>query len=293
MRSIRRANRLFADKNRLSADFVSRLLFFAIHLQQKCTMNHSFDITSLLSSFAPVSLEEMSGIRLMNRMDTKYVVSLPTLIRVLERAIGHYRIQEIEGERNMAYRTVYLDTPDYAMYLAHQNGRPVREKIRVRTYLSSGLTFLEVKNKNNKGRTDKKRISVGGTGTLYADGGEEFLRKHAWYELSALNFLLENHFHRITLVNHAMSERLTIDTGVHFHHLLTGAEAGLENLAIIELKRDGKATSSIGGILHDLHVRPAGISKYCVGTVMTAGKLKYNRFKPKLRLAWKIAGEKD
>lgn len=37
-----------------------------------------------------------------------------------------------------------------------------------------------------------------------------------------------------------MTERLTIDTGVHFHHLLTGMEAKLDNLAIIELKRDGR-----------------------------------------------------
>lgn len=53
----------------------------------------------------------------------------------------------------------------------------------------------------------------------------------AWYELSTLKLLLENHFHRITLVNKAMTERLTIDTGVHFHHLITGTEARLENLA--------------------------------------------------------------
>ena len=95
------------------------------------------------------------------------------------------------------------------MYLAHQNGRVIREKIRVRTYVSSGLTFLEVKNKNNKGRTDKKRIRVQGVNSLRQDG--------------------------------------------------------------------------------ELHVRPSGISKYCVGTVLTAGNLKYNRFKPKLRMAQKIA----
>ena len=82
-----------------------------------------------------------------------------------------------------------------------------------------------------------------------------------------------------------MTERLTIDTGVHFHHLITGTEARLENLAIIELKRDGRTYSPIGEILRELHVRPSGISKYCVGTVLTAGNLKYNRFKPKLRMA--------
>ena len=86
-----------------------------------------------------------------------------------------------------------------------------------------------------------------------------------------------------------MTERLTIDTGAHFHHLITGTEARLENLAIIELKRDGRTYSPFGEILRELHVRPSGISKYCVGTVLTAGNLKYNRFNPKLRMAQKIA----
>lgn len=251
------------------------------------------DVNFLLPSFSPISLEEMSAIRLMNRTDTKYIVSLSALMEVLRRANPDYQVQEVEGERNIAYHTTYLDTPDYAMYLAHQNGRMTREKIRVRTYVSSGLTFLEVKNKNNKGRTDKKRIRVQGVNTLRIDGGEEFLHHNAWYELSDLQLLLENHFQRITLVNKAMTERLTIDTGVRFRHLLTGTEAELNNLAIIEVKRDGRTYSPIGEILHQIHVRPSGISKYCIGTVLTADGLKYNRFKPKLRLAQKIARKNE
>ena len=247
------------------------------------------DIQTALSAFLPISLEEMSGICLMNRTDTKYIVSQSGLTDILQRANSCYRVQEVEGERDIVYHTTYLDTPDYAMYMAHQNGRVIREKIRVRTYVSSGLTFLEVKNKNNKGRTDKKRIRIQGIDTLCMDGGEEFLRNYAWYELSALQLLLENRFHRITLVNKAMTERLTIDTDVQFHHLLTGMEAKLDNLAIIELKRNGRTRSPISEILHELHVRPSGISKYCVGTALTAGGVKYNRFKPKLRLAQKIA----
>jgi hypothetical protein len=50
----------------------------------------------------------------------------------------------------MPYETTYLDTEGREMFMAHQNGRTVREKIRVRTYKDSGLTFLEVKNKNKQ-----------------------------------------------------------------------------------------------------------------------------------------------
>ena len=110
-------------------------------------MNEAGNVTTALSAFSSISLEEMSTIRLMNRTDTKYIVSLSALMDVLQRASNCYRVQEVQGERNIAYHTTYLDTPDYAMYLAHQNGRVIREKIRVRTYVSSGLTFLEVKKK--------------------------------------------------------------------------------------------------------------------------------------------------
>ena len=174
------------------------------------------DIQTALSAFLPVSLEEMSGIRLMNRTDTKFVTSLDKLSLILQFAVTDYRVQEVEGTRNIAYRTVYLDTSGRDMYMAHQNGHRVREKIRVRTYVSSGLTFLEVKNKDNKGRTDKRRIRVGNIHSLYADGAEGFLEKHAWYHLSELKPWLENNFYRITLVNKAMTERLTIDTDICF-----------------------------------------------------------------------------
>lgn len=103
------------------------------------------DIVEMLDIFGPVTLEEMSGIRLMNRTDTKYLLPLETLAVLLYYAAADYRVQEVAGERNIVYHTVYLDTVDKAMYRAHQNGRAVREKIRVRTYVASQLTFLEVK----------------------------------------------------------------------------------------------------------------------------------------------------
>ena len=115
------------------------------------------EILQTLKEYIPISLEEMSGIKLMNRTDTKYVTS--------------YQILKVNGEYNIAYHTIYLDTADRDMYLTHQNGRVVREKIRIRTYVDSDLTFLEVKNKNNKGRTDKKRIRIGSIDTIKEDGG--------------------------------------------------------------------------------------------------------------------------
>jgi len=236
----------------------------------------------LLSAFPSITLEEMSGIRLMNRLDTKYVLPLGTLGLFLRLAVEDYRIQEVEGERDITYHTLYLDTPERSMYLAHQCGRAVREKIRVRTYVSSGLTFLEVKNKNNKGRTDKKRIPVTSAATLEDEGGKDFLDRYAWYDLKQLSFQLENRFSRITLVNRACTERLTIDSDIRFHNLLNDRRDCLKGLAVVELKRDGRTPSPARELLHGLHVHPSGFSKYCIGCALTDSRLKQNRFKPRI-----------
>ena len=246
------------------------------------------NLSEALSKFQPISLEEMSRIKLMNRTDTKFVTSQQVLKRILFDAKHDYRVQAVNGEQNIAYHTVYLDTADRTMYMDHQNGRTVREKIRVRTYVSSGLTFLEIKNKNNRGRTDKKRIRIESLETMQKDGGDLFLRQHAWYDQSKLLPLLENSFRRITLVNKRMTERLTIDTEVAFRCLQSRQTASLNDIVIIELKRDGRTPSPIKEVLRKLHVQSSGFSKYCIGSALTSVNLKKNRLKSKLRMLDKV-----
>ena len=63
-------------------------------------------MTELLEQFPAITLEEMSAVKLMNRIDTKFVTTLPQLERLLEMAQGDYYAQEIGGERNMLCRDV-------------------------------------------------------------------------------------------------------------------------------------------------------------------------------------------
>jgi len=246
--------------------------------------NEALDnVIEVLDTFRPVTLDEMNGIRLMNRLDTKYILSLDALDALLRLSSIDYRVQEVQNERNIAYRTIYLDTLDKEMYRLHLNGKAVREKIRVRTYIPSCLTFLEVKNKNNKGRTDKKRIRVADIDSLWTDGGDQFLSSNAWYRLDELLPQLENNFRRITLVNNQMTERLTIDTGITFRNIENEKVVSLSDLAVVELKRDGRTYSPIHETLHDMHIRPNSFSKYCMGCALTDETLKQNRFKPKIR----------
>lgn len=231
----------------------------------------------------PITLDEMTGIKLMNRTDTKFLANKTQLMQVLALAKDDYFVQRIADKAITQYRTVYWDSPDYRFYNMHQMGRKPRTKVRVRTYEDSeGLTFLEVKKKDNHGKTKKKRIQVASQEAVFDSGGDEFVIKHTNSSLTALHPCLQNHFHRITLVNRGKTERLTIDFDIDYTNFDTGKQANSDQLAIIELKRDGLVFSPIKEILMRLRIKPHGYSKYVIGSHMTNPSLRANMLKAKM-----------
>lgn len=239
-------------------------------------------MVELLDTFKPITLEEMKSVKLMNRTDTKFVTNTRKLSQLLEMAQQDYYVQDISGQRNLDYDTTYFDTTAFDMYTQHQCGHLNRQKIRFRTYCISDLQFMEVKTKNNHGRTKKKRIEV--TDMDLTDATKrQFLHKHLRYDVEQLQPVLSNHFSRITLVNKAMTERLTIDTALKFHNLMNDNCKDMGQLVVIELKRDGLVYSPILQMLRRLRIQPHGFSKYCMGSALTgADYLPVNRFKSKL-----------
>ena len=111
------------------------------------------EIETALASFEPISLSQMSGIKLMNRIDTKYMIDVRLLPKLLEKAKADYFAQEIDGSRMAYYRTLYFDTENAEMFTIHHNGRRTRQKLRIREYVESNQRFLEIKNKNNNKKT--------------------------------------------------------------------------------------------------------------------------------------------
>lgn len=251
-------------------------------------------MNTLIGTYTPITLEQMSSIRLMNRTDTKFVTTRSRLMLLLELARKQYHVQETGQLRIIPYYTTYFDTDDFNMYVTHQNGHANRQKLRIRSYVASGLSFLEVKTKDNHKRTRKKRVELtpdlveeARKGTISFEQGNDycdFLNKHLRYEPQSVRQSLENNFNRITLVNHGLTERLTIDIDLRFHNLITQNDANLSQLAIIELKRDSLAPSPILDMLLQLRIMPMGFSKYCMGSALTNTSLKTNRFKERLRL---------
>ena len=169
-----------------------------------------------------LDLDRIAAVRLMNRVDTKYLVDEALCMELLERAADQYYVQIIDDCRACRYATLYYDTPQWDMYHLHHNRRLTRQKIRTRTYVETGVTYLEVKNKSNKGRTHKRRMALdrslfaaAATDTAAAD----FLRREARYAPETLSPSLATRFVRVTLVNRAMTERLTIDFDLHFDNV--------------------------------------------------------------------------
>ncbi len=257
-------------------------------------------INIVLERFSPIGLDGMGKVRLMNRVDTKYVTTEDSLAEFLRLAVPHFRVVEIDGCRNMPYSTCYYDTSDCSMYYEHERGRAARQKIRMRVYENAGTGFLEIKRKDNRGRTDKRRVGIpAGIVSTRASAGEtvlgevvafpdslafwsDFIAAKSNYSAGDLFPRIRNHFRRITLVDKSMTERLTIDTGLQSLNLVTGRSCSLDGLAIIELKRDGSLHSDTAAMLHALHIHPSGFSKYCIGMAMTDPMLRQNNLKSRI-----------
>ena len=79
-------------------------------------------IEGILDRIQPITLEEMEEVRLMNRVDTKFLTTLPILKRLLLDAKEDFMVQETNGRRNSPYYTCYFDTLDVKMYGDHERG---------------------------------------------------------------------------------------------------------------------------------------------------------------------------
>lgn len=227
----------------------------------------------------------------MNRVDTKYLAPIELLSELLTFAASDFRIQQVNNYSISKYSTQYYDTQSLEMYTCHQNGKLPRQKIRLRTYVDSDLHFLEIKKKSNKGRTDKVRMELKDKPELCGMLGSEwhdFITRNSPYDEYGLYPHINTSFERITLVNCNLSERITIDTNLQFTNCRNGKQVNMPELMIIELKQDGRVHSKMKDFLFSCRIRPKGISKYCLGTVMTDPTAKCNRFRVKIRYINKL-----
>jgi hypothetical protein len=251
---------------------------------------HEFN--KVLNSFIPIGLGEMDNVRLMDRIDTKYVLSVNRIPDLLKRMDGGYKILEINKHRFFPYLTTYLDTNDYMFFNQHVIGKPERNKVRYRKYETSGTTYLEVKKRTNKNRTIKWRIENDLTSDRKCDDKAfDFIKNYVPQKAVMLKPVLINYFKRVTFVGSEFNERITIDYDISFSDT-NGNRTNLPFIAIIELKRQGfNNRSPVVNILKEYSIHPTGFSKYCVGTAIFNDLPRKNILKAKLLMIKKIENE--
>lgn len=241
------------------------------------------NLNHLLSSFNTISLEETkSRAELIARFDEKFIIPVRLLEQILNACNPDYNVLEIENKRLFAYKTIYFDTPDLALYEAHHAGHLNRTKIRIRKYLDTGISFLETKMKNNKGLSVKSRMMLDET---HADPLKQLQLSPTRKNEKIINAELRESatilYKRITLVNKHYPERVTIDTDIEFTH--NDEKAKLKDYVIAEIKKERKQQSAFKSSIQQLHIKPGAISKYCLAIIHLYDNIKKNRFKPQLK----------
>jgi len=250
----------------------------------------NLEVSRLLDGFEPISLAEMDGLALMNRVDTKFVMRMDQLVSVLGKLGDSYRVLEINGQRFNHYQTLYFDTDDFVMFHQHHNGMLNRYKVRIRQYMDTATSYFEIKFKNNKQRTIKRRIRTSASGPRLDDSAVDFLHEHYPQRTGILRPTLGNTYTRITLASKHDCERLTLDLNLWL--CARHACVDLAGIAIAEVKQEGYSPCSDFFLeMRTLGIRPMGFSKYCAGITLLYEGVKKNRFKPRMLVIEKLLKE--
>lgn len=244
-----------------------------------------------LGALEPVSLKGLDSVKLLNRVDRKYIIPgkrLPEIIQLLKK--NQYAVLEINGCRAFSYLTTYFDTSGYRFFYDHHNHLSGRIKARTRSYIESNLHFFEIKMKDNI-RTNKYReVLVEPSIELSKKQSEKIRELYPKKLEHTLTSTLINTYNRITLVNKDRTERCTIDVNLAFKDPAEPEkEISVNEIAIIEVKQS--KASLLNGIiasLREMRMPPSSISKYVLGLILTHPGIKHNSFKPLLHKIEKI-----
>ncbi|MBD5786038.1 polyphosphate polymerase domain-containing protein [Cellulosimicrobium terreum] len=239
------------------------------------------DVRDALRPLDAIGLDELvTSAALLTRVDRKYVLTVDDAVTVLGALAeqGGARVLEMDGNRQFGYESVYFDTSDLASFRLTATRRRRRFKVRTRTYLDSGDSFLEVKTRAARGTTLKQREphlddpAVLGDGcafvatTLTTEGVRAADRMH-------LEAGLVSRYRRTTihLPGPDGGARATLDTGLTWElgHGPVGRPVmrAVPHLVIVETK-GGSTPSSLDRILWRHGHRPERISKYGTGMAL-------------------------
>ena len=192
--------------------------------------------TKHLTTTTLAELNNAAG--LLTRVDRKYLVPLTCAQNLVDGLAPHARVLAIDERRRFSYTSTYFDTPGLEAFMFAARKRRRRFKVRTRTYLDSGLCFLEVKTCGARGSTVKRRMGyhaddasrLTGPGRAFVAAclaGTGVTGSAAAREVAAaLRPVLTTTYERTTLHLPRAEARATIDTALTWRRLGPAAPAG-------------------------------------------------------------------
>lgn len=240
-----------------------------------------------IETLPPIGLDELTErAALMSRTDRKYLVPsrlVDDLVRALADTLDDgLQVLQIDGRRDFGYRSTYLDTARLESYRGAATGRRRRFKVRVRDYLDTGTSYLEVKTRGARGVAVKERVCrpAGTVERMPALSPEEldFLASRlAWSgpvgqeALRSLAPALLTSYRRTTLLVADEGARVTLDHGLSWSLPACSASrhaASLGDLVVVETK-SGSRPGRADRLLWAAGARPVRLSKYATGLALT------------------------
>ncbi|RZU63511.1 polyphosphate polymerase domain-containing protein [Zhihengliuella halotolerans] len=236
-----------------------------------------------------VCLDELNTTAaLQSRTDRKYVLDTAEAWRLIALLGEDVRVLDISGRRSFGYHSVYFDTPDLASYHLSAHGRRHRFKVRTRTYLDTGTSFLEVKTRGRRAVTVKDRVPHGPAhADELDDAGHDYLERQLDEalgrrpdRLDELAPVLASDYRRTTFLLPESASRVTLDTDLVWTDASSGGGGrafGLQDQVVLETKSAG-AAGPLDRLLWRAGIRPARISKFATGLAVLHPGLPSNRW---------------
>lgn len=261
-------------------DMLSAEAFSQAHQQlRQPTQSLEDDLQVSLESLTSHGLNSEAETLVNDRSEVKYVMPMEVLPHFLPALEDEYSVLRFDERAISTYEITYFDTPELAHYHAHHNGHRNRYKYRLRRYADTGATFLEIKLKNNKGRTIKERFLWGENESDNADAKQR-LHDRLGDRLQQYAPSLYVNYRRISFWNQNNGDRLTVDFDLSYQRPGEGG-VRLPDIFVAEIKRLGKFHGSpFFRRAKSYGYFPKRFSKYCVGVCLTDNSgIKRNNFK--------------
>lgn len=234
-----------------------------------------------LEAFNEVNFVDLDELFLQTRKEIKFFFAESELNGLLETLENDFDIIVFDGMKIQQYASSYLDSSELDNYVQHHNKWKNRYKIRFRDYVKSGLSFIEVKHKQNSGVTVKNRLEIPFESREITDEIDQFISEFYPHDIDHLEFSIDTEYDRISFVSKDGNARITIDKNLRFKE--SDLSENAENLVVLELKYNALYPfHNLRRKLKDINIYPNSISKYCLGICLLKENIKKNNFKLKL-----------